>query len=938
MPSGNPRLFYRPRSPFARSLERGTTVIRCSPPPTLEALERERGAYYGEVERRKNFLPLPAGGRRSAGRRQPMKAAVAPRPYVSKQPPAAPQVSASFDLNVIEPDDRGTARSFENEGCPTEHCPTLSFQGSGVSEADRDEAADEPEKGASPTIPEEEESPRIRVEWDEEENEWHGFEAVLRGYIDIAHALLRHFEETLTAKQLLTQGSLQCAEIVCNALQQIQVANPRLALLVERISIAIALLRKRRLLDERELAARGLLFNEMDSFSMTKPRPINAPMYAYQSKVVEHRQPERETNTSHERIRVLPSSVAEEVCGIQTLASTSGQPLHAGYLTASDEGVCEMTSVPVYLSRPSRRQPSDLNKLEIGAAVAVPPCKEVEKRKEVEKPYQESPQAVHRVERDGGPGRASTDFTALSQLEEARSSRTPQKSVPSRVPAVVPPDTHKPGGGLAARMCGPVVPSKTHFFAPSTAGPPLSQRPVSIRRLFGEFEGERPVRPLVLSETHVLSEKSSTPKDSDAYRAAEWEALSLIKCAVDLIQSGEGPEYVQKQFFRYSRLDDGGRALAMHELPEDMKSSQGKFLLLRYAIATVEAEYGDSPKAADPNLYLCDLIRMKAIILAKETHPRFAPSPQEASKRSKGDVTLQSTQEAHSLPERSPEERMARHLPLTILNLPVSGFKPAGTHGPDFAQASRAIQTEVFRPSSRHELIRTASSEPRDQQCLGEAHTAGVIEANALRTPAALTSLQLAGKPSMELQSRKSPGSSEKSEAVAVSASAEDSGQLSRASSLAASPHQSFQLAPRSTPPSGRSSQSFEGSSSMLLNPGVTSSETISSAALQQPPDSEEGGKVRRSLAKQMGSAAFLQRPASLAAEGFKLSMSSLRRDSTSGTFSSRVFEAPSNPTDLPTINAATSVGLKNLSASRTFAHSRLPDIPDSVQASEHSL
>ena len=86
---------------------------------------------------------------------------------------------------------------------------------------------------------------------------------VTRGYIDIAHALLRHFEEALETRQRLTAGSLQCSEIVCKALRGIQDAYPRLELLVQRILMAIAMLYRRRLADERGAAQRDDLLTGM---------------------------------------------------------------------------------------------------------------------------------------------------------------------------------------------------------------------------------------------------------------------------------------------------------------------------------------------------------------------------------------------------------------------------------------------------------------------------------------------------------------------------------------------------------------------------------------------------------------------------------------------------------------------------------------------------
>lgn len=96
--------------------------------------------------------------------------------------------------------------------------------------------------------------------------------------------------------------------------------------------------------------------------------------------------------------------------------------------------------------------------------------------------------------------------------------------------------------------------------------------------------------------------------------ASVAEALLLVKFAIDLILSGEGPEYVEKQFFKYFRFDN----YKAHERPkisEGLTPAQGKYLILRYAIAKIEADYGDTPEAADPNLYLPDLRKMEGIIL-----------------------------------------------------------------------------------------------------------------------------------------------------------------------------------------------------------------------------------------------------------------------------------------------------------------------------------
>lgn len=88
-------------------------------------------------------------------------------------------------------------------------------------------------------------------------------EAVVRGYIGIALALLRHFEEALGTRQRITTGSLECAETVCNALNAIQDPNPRFQLLAQRIATAIALLHRRKTLEDRDAEERGVVYGEV---------------------------------------------------------------------------------------------------------------------------------------------------------------------------------------------------------------------------------------------------------------------------------------------------------------------------------------------------------------------------------------------------------------------------------------------------------------------------------------------------------------------------------------------------------------------------------------------------------------------------------------------------------------------------------------------------
>ncbi|KAL8270520.1 hypothetical protein Esti_005557 [Eimeria stiedai] len=962
--------------------------------------------YYDEVEKRKQLLPLPACGHRAANFRKPTKSFVTTKAFFQKRPTAPPPAAALLDKRADQTDDCNTSPSFENEDDLTvgefnlcsfpqlpfslcmfrwgragwvvprldkrgecrmdvlqEHCRTPSFQGSGVSDlGDRAELVEEVEGAllrAEGDI-----SPRVKVDWnaadnrkfDRRENECHGAEAIVRGYVDLAHALLLHFEETLIAKQRLTQGSLQCAEILCHALQQIQDVNPRLAYLVERISIAVALLHKRKLADDKE-AGLGPFFKET-MFG----QPHHQQSVGGLTRNARDEPPEY--------VKMLPSYVAVERHRSSSVSPAVQRCASCKCVTPVAPNVaCQEPNDPAYCSRRSFRQSSDISKDELGDATAV------HSRKDINRVLsKETPPQVLRAEREVEDDEAFTQPPPPHHGEHVRRSCPPAKHTPSRASSVAL-DTHKAPGSLAALVRGPEGPMKTHFVASQAAGEKASAcqppRAGGHRRLFGEREGEQAVRPLILSETLVLSDKSknTSAREDDSYSVAVREALWLIKCATDFIRSGEGTEYVEKQFFRYFRSNDAGTVACEREIPEGMQASHGKYVLLRYAISVVEAEYGDSSRAADRHLYLPDLLRMRDILLRKEEGPRLGVREQRPGRKSEDEVASEAAKESHSLPERSPEQRMERHLPLTILNLPAASQRPAAYRGSGPLHVSRQAKSEMARVPSRPELVGAASSTeivPSGHERIGSFKlnetnaTPSPIELPSTNSNAASAPIKLPSTTSnaasapiklpstascalrSELMSRKSSKSS--GTAGSLSPPVEDAPaqsplssplQRSRASTVDPSPHQSIEVAARSSLLAGRSgSNLLEHSVSLRHDEELKSLGTSSSLALEKPFGSGERQGSKMSFAEQVASAAASQRPVlSPPADGLKLSVSSLRRDPATGTFNSRVFEAPSSPTEPLAIGLSASVGLMNLSASRS-SRASLPDIPDAMLGS----
>lgn len=481
--------------------------------------------------------------------------------------------------------------------------------------------------------------------------------------------------------------------------------------------------------------------------------------------------------------------------------------------------------------------------------------------------------------------------------------------------------------------------------------------------------------------------------------------------------SGEGPEYIQKQFFRYKSNDN--ITTARPQIPEGMAAAQGKYIMLRYSIAMLEAEYGDSPASADQNLYLPDLRRMAEILLGSRPRGQTRASSRESTDgRAEGNITRMltspilklgdtpthdnsawlgrklsrkvrayrrarsvqwrfcadegyrpSSSNPNLLPDRYPEERMERHLPLTILNLPAVGPRLEKGQRKAFPQVRLSIHAELPRlpgsPEFGQPTAPVKSGLASTKSGAGEPSVTGTL---ALTThdvnpvPPTPPSLCLrtavpGPTPAAPVHEEESTGSLERAPeqpppvtglaAPSTSASVPDVPDAAAVNSSPPMPSQQpITTTSRSLAPCGpnqpasisgllagrKASESFE--QAMKLRPDQALGSSVSS---RRPGGSGEGGRsVFMPSNKQVGASAASRQPDGAVAEGIKLSTSSVVRDSASGVVTSKLLEAPQSPAEPPLIGMATSFALMNVSASRTMP-AALPDIPEPAAASMRS-
>ncbi|OEH76668.1 hypothetical protein cyc_07063 [Cyclospora cayetanensis] len=808
---------------------------------------------------------------------------------------------------------------------------------------------------------------------------------IVRGYIDIAHALLRHFEEALETKQRLTEGSLQCAETVCRALQALKDTNPRLEPLVERIMMATELLHKRKTADEKYAMQHGLPcvdYPQQDTTDLAcPPWAATAPLYVCiqnsANRRHEHHWSPRSINRLDQagwELREVPCS--QDHSAVHSPLRTRTQPKHSAGpppLKAAPPNemlplaVTELqgtTVEPRYISR-SSMETSDVGSTygEMNAAMAV-------NRHKASANWCAMDGAVQEVPREGAgivglqPSAGTSASPTAQQIFHPQPPRTGCQVAPLRVldctrgtceTAVLLP---APELGLQPSQSTMGLPI-THLVGPQAGGGGEgtchSSRTQKASMPFRGTEQDMQFRPRVLSETRLLTDTDSSQKLEDASTASVAEALSFIKYCTDFILSREGLEYVEKKVFRYSKAKEAGRVAARPTIPEGMTSAQGKYILLHHAIEMVEDEYGDSPAAEDPHLYLPDLRRMADIVVGTVSSEQSNERNQDLTKGKDS----QRSHSGHSLPERFPEQRMERHLPLSIFNLPATGHRLEGREGRASGQGYLTVQQPEASPIDSGVESWQPVTLPQThlaESATGSAPTAQRSSDIRLLKPLSsasrtlLSSQPFLGKENMERSSMMGYSQSSRlprgrtssipsplqglSDLSSVSDTQDDEAPHSTSpsplpppssiSSRAPSPSDAF---PQPSALSGllhKRKDDFLGSADSLL---AGEAGSASSAVLRKPAGYGSGvakaAGIKGSRAE-VGASLNLLDPAAMEQDALKLSIRSVVRDSTSGAVASRVFRPPENNTGQAHLDLPTAQGLRSIIASRTVS----PELP----------
>ncbi|XP_026191970.1 uncharacterized protein LOC34623099 [Cyclospora cayetanensis] len=802
---------------------------------------------------------------------------------------------------------------------------------------------------------------------------------IVRGYIDIAHALLRHFEEALETKQRLTEGSLQCAETVCRALQALKDTNPRLEPLVERIMMATELLHKRKTADEKYAMQHGLPCVDTTDLACP-PWAATAPLYVCiqnsANRRHEHHWSPRSINRLDQagwELREVPCS--QDHSAVHSPLRTRTQPKHSAGpppLKAAPPNemlplaVTELqgtTVEPRYISR-SSMETSDVGSTdgEMNAAMAV-------NRHKASANWCAMDGAVQEVPREGAgivglqPSAGTSASPTAQQIFHPQPPRTGCQVAPLRVldctrgtceTAVLLP---APELGLQPSQSTMGLPI-THLVGPQAGGGGEgtchSSRTQKASMPFRGTEQDMQFRPRVLSETRLLTDTDSSQKLEDASTSIA-EALSFIKYCTDFILSREGLEYVEKKVFRYSKAKEAGRVAARPTIPEGMTSAQGKYILLHHAIEMVEDEYGDSPAAEDPHLYLPDLRRMADIVVGTVSSEQSNERNQDLTKGKDS----QRSHSGHSLPERFPEQRMERHLPLSIFNLPATGHRLEGREGRASGQGYLTVQQPEASPIDSGVESWQPVTLPQThlaESATGSAPTAQRSSDIRLLKPLSsasrtlLSSQPFLGKENMERSSMMGYSQSSRLPRGRTSSIPSPLQGLSDLSSVSDTQDDE---APHSTspsplpPPSSISSRApspsdalpqpsalsgllhkrkddFLGSADSLL---AGEAGSASSAVLRKPAGYGSGvakaAGIKGSRAE-VGASLNLLDPAAMEQDALKLSIRSVVRDSTSGAVASRVFRPPENNTGQAHLDLPTAQGLRSIIASRTVS----PELP----------
>lgn len=280
----------------------------------------------------------------------------------------------------------------------------------------------------------------------------------------------------------------------------------------------------------------------------------------------------------------------------------------------------------------------------------------------------------------------------------------------------------------------------------------------------------------------------------------------------------------------------------------------------------------------------------------------------------------QRSQSTHWLPERSPEERMERHLPLSILSLPAVYSRPVGGHSESCSESSLPGRAQAHRGAS--------SSNPRQPTASTAISNNGALRAAAANEGSCLPKPPpILGGYDPTTSDNKPRGISSKDAGHVVGAAAsvpmpttpappvlpdghavQDRAETQqRSSSLSVTASQQVTPIPRVLPPIPSS------------NPGDISGLPAKSRNIisSDKPAMKFVDSRNSSRSRLQGQKAGLD-CLSIGDEGFKLSSRNIVRDTVSGAVTTVVFEPSKNVAEQSLLDTATSAALHGISASRS--------------------
>lgn len=299
---------------------------------------------------------------------------------------------------------------------------------------------------------------------------------------------------------------------------------------------------------------------------------------------------------------------------------------------------------------------------------------------------------------------------------------------------------------------------------------------------------------------------------------------------------------------------------------------------------------------------------------------------------------------AHSLPERSPEERMERRLPLTILSLPSSA--PPQEAGKRRRESLHQVLTDCsHRLPSGKQLLQPTLINKEKSPGNSSRGTASSSQLNTMSLPKPLPSLGGLAHSLEKLATVEQPTTTSVGEVIDSSRPLSSSSASAILTSAPGFPD--FPIAvdgwvrdASNSPTLSRQSSSIGGmasSASLAPSTSLPGLQTVRrdtssfGKSFEKPPQSEGGS--RTTMLSPKGSLDSML----IGEKGLKLSNRSIVRDAFSGEVTSVLFEPPKNTAGESILGTATSAALQQISDHRAESLT-LPESPVSGKASSKVL